>query len=461
MSCSNPPHRSTSSQSKRFQDESDGDGKNAKVVEGYHPKPRTTLPHQKRHHQDQETGLALGQHPPTTGQDDEVPKKKSKGKPRFKTVQVGNLPNSVISDPDVLAQFFISSIMNAFKSTTRVTLCRINPDPAGSGNSIALVAFPTHLEAKRATSLKRKFLDGKRLSIQPYKDARHPGGAGPPPPTTANYTPVIVESAAAGSSGGGNSEQPTTESIHVNQPPTSVDDANNVPRTFDDCGSTVMSSSGHASDASFVDADMRDDGPDVVWSLVQQEPSSTSFITASPVDTGSRRNSSGSIVPPPPGFLSELDIIKAERDTFRRSLDDLMEKFNRLESDLQADKTVALAEQEARHVQETRALRDEVANLRSDRMILQIKMSQLEAELKGLLLVPNNSTTTGRTMDQQLSWAPTPATSLSLFSSYSSLDMPSLCETVVECGGGSSSVSLHDKDGGELVASVVNNAILS
>ena len=107
-------------------------------------------------------------------------------KSKYTGVLVGNLPKSAVSDPEHLVRFISSSIKTTFNSSARVKNCEIrnqydvcsshdssrgdyNDTTAQDGPPVAIVQFATHMEAKRATNLQRTKLDGKTLTIVPWK----------------------------------------------------------------------------------------------------------------------------------------------------------------------------------------------------------------------------------------------------------------------------------------------------
>lgn len=163
-------------------------------------------------------------------------KRRSKGRPRFRTVRVGNLPPNV--DADQVERYLCGMIQNAFKDRPEVTRCDVFPE-----QEVALLEFATHLSAKRATNLKRKTWNGRDLTIKalrlendvnledssvPIKEQRSPecsyhGWASLPEdcssyedcPTESRFlsSPNAAESGDVGTSfSGGTSRDSTTES---------------------------------------------------------------------------------------------------------------------------------------------------------------------------------------------------------------------------------------------------------
>ena len=121
-------------------------------------------------------------------------------------------------------------------------------------------------------------------------------------------------------------EKPPPKTIKVITEP-----ASSLP-TMDD-GATALTFNGHTS------TDVMSNGADLDGLASDVHPSS-------PDGWNKTRSSkeSTNVVSPPPGFMSELDKVKVERDIFRESVDELTAKYETVRSKAEADKTVAMAE---------------------------------------------------------------------------------------------------------------------
>lgn len=400
-------------------------------------------------------------------------KKRSKGRPRFTSVLVENLPKSTLSNPHHLSQFISSSIKAAFKSTATVVHCEIfdsrdqlaecdadhdftTPAVAekGRGGPVAILRFPTHLEAKRATYLKRNTLDGKQLSIVPYKTSKYPG---------------LFSSSTKRNSGKSRIDSVGTRECSIS--PIGKKGPGKI--AVQNCATLITPPPMYVEipidDSGFLSYDAFSDDEKLTHVTPNVERSASTLVRSIGSEVMTQTVVVATALQPPPGFSTELDKVTAERDMFRKIASELMDRCQIIETHYEADKTVAIAEKEALHLQETRALKHQVAQLTDKNAILQLQIAQLEHVLRTFQadpqLTPKSTILDDRWMEGSRMSFVSATSSLSMFNgSQTSLGMPS---SVLASGDNEDdddfmmSLNGFDTHVGELVHSVVNNAIRS